>query len=423
VHLARHHPDWRVLLTTFSDPLAHALRANVRRLLANEPRVAERLDVHALPTLAAKMYEGRVAALRVATSGDVSTALRDAAAETGVEAPPVFLRSEWDHVVDAWQIESWEAYRDVARLGRRTRLSESRRAELWRVFAEARERLALRNLVTESALFHRLAALEQSRTPPVFDAVVVDESQDLSIAQLRFLAAIAAGRPNALFCAGDLGQRIFQQPFSWKALGVDIRGRSKTLRVNYRTSQQIREHADRLLDRDVSDADGNSDQRTHTVSIFNGPVPDIAVFGDQAEEQRALGAWMTSAITQGLAPHEMAIFVRSPRQLDRATAACAAAGLSHSVLDTRLLVTVGSVSIGTMHLAKGLEYKAVAVMACDDEIIPLQSRIEAVGDDGDLEETYESERNLLYVACTRARDALWVSGVAPESEFLADLKS
>ena len=88
--------------------------------------------------------------------------------------------------------------------------------------------------------------IAKGKNPP-FDFVVVDEAQDLSISHLRFLAALGADRPDALFFAGDLGQRIFQQPFSWKALGVDIRGRSRTLRVNYRTSHQIRMQADRLL--------------------------------------------------------------------------------------------------------------------------------------------------------------------------------
>ncbi len=82
--------------------------------------------------------------------------------------------------------------------------------------------------------------------------------------------------------------------------------------------------------------------------------------------------------------------------------------------------TSGHISIGTMHLAKGLEFRAVAVMACDDEIIPLQERIETVGDDADLQEVYDTERHLLYVACTRARDHLLVTGVAPVSEFLDD---
>jgi superfamily I DNA/RNA helicase len=75
-----------------------------------------------------------------------------------------------------------------------------------------------------------------------------------------------------------------------------------------------------------------------------------------------------------------------------------------------------------MHLAKGLEFRAVVVMACDDEIVPLQERIEAVGDDADLQEVYETERHLLYVACTRARDQLLVSGVEPASEFMEDFR-
>lgn len=83
---------------------------------------------------------------------------------------------------------------------------------------------------------------------------------------------------------------------------------------------------------------------------------------------------------------------------------------------------IGKISIGTMHLAKGLEFRAVAVMACNDEVIPLQQRIEAVVDDADLEDVYNTERQLLYVACTRPREYLLVSGVVPASEFLDDLK-
>src|SRR5689334_18875427 len=110
-----------------------------------------------------------------------------------------------------------------------------------------------------------------------FDHVVIDESQDVSFAQLRMLAALGGNRPNALFFAGDLGQRIFQQPFSWKSLGVDIRGRSRNLRVNYRTSHQIRTQADRLLGPELSDVDGITEERVGTFSVFNGPAPQIRV--------------------------------------------------------------------------------------------------------------------------------------------------
>jgi ATP-dependent exoDNAse (exonuclease V) beta subunit len=126
-------------------------------------------------------------------------------------------------------------------------------------------------------MFRRLVEqLADGKRMP-FDFVVVDEAQDVSVAQLRFLAALGTGKPNSLFFGGDLGQRIFQQPFSWKALGVDIRGRSRTLHINYRTSHQIRTQADRLLGPELSDVDGITEERIGTISVFNGPVPTIRV--------------------------------------------------------------------------------------------------------------------------------------------------
>jgi superfamily I DNA/RNA helicase len=422
VHLARTMPDGRILLATFSEPLAHALRANTKRLIGNEPRVLERLEIHAMSTLGLRLHQAQIGPARLASSEDIGTLLRDAAkAARDHKFSPLFLRTEWDQVVDAWQLRTWEAYRDVQRLGRRTRLPEARRAVLWTIFEQVRAGLKTRGLMTESAVFQALAEAQADRAP-AFDAAVVDEAQDISIAQLRFLAALGGSRPNALFFSGDLGQRIFQQPFSWNALGVDVRGRSKTLRVNYRTSHQIREQADRLLGAEMTDADGNREDRLHTVSVFNGPPPEIRTFSSGPDESGAVGNWLRSLANDGIQAHEMGVFVRSPAQAPRATAAVSAAGLAGRVLDNRVEIKPGHVSIATMHLAKGLEFRAVAVMACDDEVLPLLERIENVGDEGDLQEVYDTERPLLYVACTRARDRLSISGVEPASEFLDDLK-
>jgi superfamily I DNA/RNA helicase len=330
--------------------------------------------------------------------------------------------TEWEQVVDAWQLGTWEAYRDVVRLGRKTRLKENQRVGLWSIFERVRSGLSARGLLTYSDLFTGLASkfAGNARTP--FDFTVVDEAQDVSVAQLRFLAALGAGRPNRLFFAGDLGQRIFQQPFSWKALGVDVRGRSFTLRVNYRTSHQIRMQADRLLGPELSDVDGITEGRKGTISMFNGPQPDILVSETPQDEIKAVSQWLRAKAEAGVVPHEVGIFVRSAAELDRARSAAQDAGLPFQVLDENVETTSGHASISTMHLAKGLEFRAVVVMACDDEIIPLQERIETVTDDADLEEVYSTERHLLYVACTRARDHLLVTGVDPASEFLDDLR-
>lgn len=112
--------------------------------------------------------------------------------------------------------------------------------------------------------------------------------------------------------------------------------------------------------------------------------------------------------------------MRSAAQVTRAQAAVKEAGLRFKVIDEHIETTTGHVSISTMHLAKGLEFRVVVVMACDDEVVPLQERIETVGNDADLHEVYDTERHLLYVACTRARDHLLVTAVAPASEFLDD---
>jgi superfamily I DNA/RNA helicase len=324
-------------------------------------------------------------------------------------------------VVDAWQIQSWEEYRDVRRLGRKTRLSEQQRLTLWAVFEQVKSGLREQGLVTQAEIFNVLARELKARRYPPFDFAVVDEAQDINVSQLRFLAALAGDKPNGLFFAGDLGQRIFQTPFSWKLLGVDIRGRSRTLRINYRTSHQIRMQADRLLGPQVSDVDGNVEDRRGTVSVFNGPSPDIVVLDTVEQEIDEVSTWLASLVKEGILPHEIGIFVRSPAQLTRARDAAQKSGVPFNVLDEHMEITNGRMVICTMHLAKGLEFRAVAVMACDDEIIPLQERMETVADDADLEEVYDTERHLLYVACTRARDRLLVTSVDPASEFLDDL--
>lgn len=422
-HLARVHPDARILLTTFSDTLANALRAKLKCLLRGAPRLEEHIEVHSFSFIGRRLYQMHVGPVTLAPAAEVQEIIQTAAAAVaGHKFSLRFLLAEWEQIVDAWQLTDWEAYRDVARLGRKTRLAEAQRAVLWSIYERVRAELKARGLITEAGLFTELAGVLARRPNPPFDFVVVDEAQDLSVANLRCFAALGGQRANALFFAGDLGQRIFQQPFSWKSLGVDIRGRSRTLRVNYRTSHQIRTEVDRLLGREIADVDGYRQDRSDTVSVFNGPPPVIRVFKSEHEETEFVGQWLATQAEGGVLPHEFGVFVRSSAQLERASAAVTAAGMPFKILDEHVEVTSGHVSLSTMHLAKGLEFRAVAVMACDDEVIPSQERIQKVGDVADLPEIYNTERYLLYVACTRARDHLLVTGVEPASEFLDDLR-
>ena len=248
VHVARANPNARILLTTFSDTLASALWAKLRVLISSEPRLGERIEVESLDSVGRRLYTANIGPISIAADDDQVQLVAKVVEthDTGFSLP--FLVSEWRQVVDAWQLDTWEAYRDVARLGRRRRLPEARRQSLWPVFASVQAALQERGQVTSAGMYERLAAEFAQREYGPYDFVVVDESQDVSVAQLRFLGALVGNKPNGLFFAGDLGQRIFQQPFSWRDLGVEVRGRSRTLRINYRTSHQIRSQADLLLD-------------------------------------------------------------------------------------------------------------------------------------------------------------------------------
>ena len=154
--------------------------------------------------------------------------------------------------------------------------------------------------------------------------------------------------------------------------------------------------------------------------MFDGPPPTVLACSDEDHECREVAAWIMQRLNEGCAPREIGVIVRSDTELKRARIATKAAGVRAVELSEKVEVEDGAVSISTMHFAKGLEFRSVVVMACDDEVIPQSERIESVADDADLEEIYNTERHLLYVACTRARDHLLVTGVNPLSEFVDD---
>jgi len=421
VHLARANPGATVLLTTFSKVLANSLRIKLASLVGEEPAIAARIVVKAISAVGYDLYSERFGQPQIAAPAMIRSLITKAASEVeGHRFSAHFLVGEWEDVVDAWQLRSWDEYRDVSRLGRKTRIGGKQREALWAIFERVRAGLVERRIVTWSDVFGRLTESLTAKGARPYDFAVIDEAQDLGVAEARFFAAMAVGRGDGLFFAGDLGQRIFQQPFSWKALGLDVRGRSHTLRINYRTSHQIRLHADRLLPATVSDVDGNAEGRRGTVSMFDGPPPLVQACKDTDQECQVVGKWIKERLQEGCAPNEVGVFVRSDAELKRARAAVKAAGARAVELNDKVEVEDGAVAISTMHFAKGLEFRSVVVMACDDDVIPQSDRIESVADDADLEEVYNTERHLLYVACTRARDHLLVTGITPVSEFVDD---
>jgi hypothetical protein len=415
-HIVRTDPVAAVLLTTFSKPLASALVRKCAVLAEADPALVGRITVRPLDQAVLELYTSQFGQPSLASGSQISAAIAEAVkGGLGGTLTAAFLFEEWTELVDAWNLTDGDAYAKVPRIGRRTRLGVQQREAAWGVFASVRQWLADRKLVTWPQIYAKLGEWLAGGGRLPFSHVVVDEAQDLSVAQVRFLAEIAQRREDALFLAGDVGQRIFHLPFSWARLGLDIRGRSHALKVNYRTSHQIRTAADRLLPSAITDMDGIEEGRRGTVSVFDGPAPQLFLAQDEDKESEMAASFLRQCLSDGISASELGVLVRSESQLGRARAVVRAAGL-----DPR--DTAGA-TISIMHGAKGLEFRAVAVMACDEDVLPDPGRLAAIGDAADLEAAYETERHLLYVACTRARDRLFVSGVAPGSEFLDDLVS
>ena len=190
-----------------------------------------------------------------------------------------------------------------------------------------------------------------------------------------------------------------------------MRGRSQTLRVCYRTSQQIRRAADRLLPAVLRDSDGSEDERRGIVSVFDGPPPEIRSVETAEAEAEAVHDAVAGWMAEGILPHEIGLFVRTPELVARSRAA------------VQGLPGAECIATSPMSLAKGLEFRAVAVMACNEGVLPLDERVADAADEAELDDIYETERKLLYVACTRAREHLLLTGVIPTSEYLIDFNS
>lgn len=410
VRLARENPEARILLASFSQPLADAMAKKLLVLAPETGGIVPRITTASFRGIAEQMYQLEHGVRpRIASDMVLRERLSEAAKAAQLKGfSGRFLLSEWANVIDAWGIGTFDAYATVQRMGRKSRLGPNQREKLWPVFEAVRSSLSRDRYSTWAQVFTGLAEALANGPRKPFDHVILDEAQDLAPAELRFFAELAPTGPDALFLAGDMGQRIFQHPYSWSSLGVEVRGRSHTLKVCYRTSQQIRQAADHLLPPVLRDVDGVEDERRGIVSVFDGPAPQVKTFATADDEAVAVADAVSNWLADGVAAHEVGIFVRTPDLIARAKSAI------------KGITDAGEITTAPMHLAKGLEFRAVVVMASDQGVLPLDDRVADAADEAELDEIYETERRLLYVACTRAREHLLLTGVKPASEYLAD---
>lgn len=408
-----------VLLTTFSKTLACRLAENLDILLSSEPEIRKRIEVQHLHALAFHHWKSRGEAFSIWRDKQCEDAIEQAMRTLKPDGLDLrFLKQEWQHVIDAQGLDRWELYKKASRKGRGTPLSGKLRKVAWQVFDSVWSAMRKDKGLTYSFLCKSVARDLEEQDGCRYAHVIIDECQDLGQVELELLRQLVEpGQDDLCFC-GDEGQRLFKPKTSWSKLGISIRGRSHHLRVNYRTTEQIRSMADRLHPKALTDGDGENIERDAHSLIF-GVKPELTACPTPEKETEALQAWIRSVQEQGCELHEIAIFARTERLLKQRVAPI----LEELSLDSQQLkddtpIQKDKVSIGTMHRAKGLEFRAVAVIGCEPGQIPNAYVRKKLSDPADIEDYDMIERNLLYVACTRAREYLLISGSPTLSELL-----
>ena len=414
----------RVLLTTFTTSLAQDIEANLRTLCpghldSRPPRIeVNNLDRWVSQFLKRKSFERQVAYFGearerldqiwrdVLDSHKLPEGLSDA-----------FVKAEWAQIVQAKGLTDQRTYLKASRAGRGTPLDRRKRAALWDVFSDYRARMISEGLAEPDDAYREATEILAAEAPNLpYAAVIVDEAQDMGEQAFRLIRAIVPETPsgdrNSIFIVGDAHQRIYARKASMSACGINIRGRSFKLRLNYRTTHEIRIWAVSILEGvNIDDLDEGTDNLRGYVSLFHGPTPEIVACRSEAEELDGLAAWIKAQPEDQIRLFDIGVLCSRRADVERVRDALNAANIKTVQLqagstDDR---SVAGVRITTMHRAKGLEFFAVAIPFLAEDLFPPAGALNAAVDAADRADILDQYRSLLHVAATRSKRALRIS--------------
>jgi hypothetical protein len=406
----------QVLVTAFNGILADSLASQLDLLVRDDVRgLIQVLNVDRLAYAIVKASRG---APIIADEGMLRALWADAAASAGLDFTPAFLKNEWEQVILAQDLSSEQAYLTCLRAGRGRPLTKGQRGQVWQVAQRVTEELAAARQTTHLQLANEATHLLRQEEVPRYRHILVDDAQDLHPAQWRLLRAAVAEGPNDLFIAADPHQRIYNNRVSLASLRISVRGRSHRLSLNYRTTQEILAWAVPVLGAEpITGMDGEVDSLVGYRSPMHGPSPLLREAATRSEEFGWLADRIRWWLALGIEPQAIGVTARSADLVREAREALKADGIATSSLSSRGGAEV--VRAGTMHAMKGLEFQAVAVIGVEHGLVPEPAAITAESEDPvAYAQDLLRERCTLFVACTRARDHLYVSGMGELSPFL-----
>ena len=410
----------RILFTTFTRNLAADIENNLRMICT--PEETRRIEVTNLDRWVQGFLRGKGLRFRPVFRRDEEA--WEAAIERAPNTPDLpnsFFDDEWTRVIQEAGVGSRDEYLLVPRTGRGVRLNRAMRAALWPVFEEYRAGLAERNAMELPDCYRAAAALlGQAEAGPPYRCVIVDEAQDFGAPAWRLIRAMAEPRQDDLFIVGDAHQRIYStQPVVLGRCGIEIRGRGRKLRLNYRTTEQTRRWAASLLaGHAVEDLDGGADDDRAVRSIAAGPEPTARHFESREQQATWIVRYLAALTDSGESLRGVCVVARTRGERDAVAEELHAADVDVEVLEADAPdETSAGVRLATMHRVKGLEFDRMVVVSVNRSLVPLPAAVQPLsGPERAAAET--GERALLYVAATRAKKELAILSFGEQSRFL-----
>lgn len=411
----------RILFTTFTANLAEDIRENLRKICTmDELRKIEvtNLDAWVNGYLRESGFSAQIEYDGIPSLWEKAVAL----ANVDLPFESNFYEEEWNRIVISQEALTLEKYVKASRNGRGTRLDRKKRMQVWKVF-EAYQNLMKETQVRDinTAMYESCKLLEASGKKPKYAHIVVDEGQDLSDNAYRLLRALAGEEhANDIFIVGDSHQRIYKNKPTLSRCGVNIRGRSSILKINYRTTEEIRKYAFALLNGiSFDDLDEGDDPGDRCQSLTHGERPEIQGFKDASGELEYIVNEVKQLTESGVPLASICIVARTKKLVDDYVTQLTKAGIRSYVIkrnktDNR---NYDGLRVATMHRVKGLEFQYVFVVAVNRGYVPLEAAIDKTDKISEAE-TMTSEKCLLYVALTRAQKGAYITSYGKKSEFI-----
>ncbi|MHC2581231.1 superfamily I DNA/RNA helicase [Bradyrhizobium diazoefficiens] len=433
--IKRNDRNGRVLLTTFTSNLAADVQANLSNLCSKEQMArieVVHLDRWVVDFMKRSGYEKKILYADDDARREDAWDHAIASFGQGIGLSLEFLKDEWRQVVQANGLSELAQYLRVQRTGRGTPLDRKTKERVWAIFAAYRARLDQESLSEPEDAYR--AAREILMAKPAllpYRAVVVDEAQDIGAEAFKLIAAIAPKvddakvAPDSLFIVGDAHQRIYGRKASMTKCGIDVRGRSKKLKVCYRTSDEIRRWAVAVMAGvTVDDLDEASDDLRGYRSLFHGPLPEFVPAKTTAGEMNALADWIENCKDEGIDESDICVLSRTNPALKDVGEALKQKGYKTVQVvpgeaDNR---AKSGIRLSTMHRSKGLEFSAVAMVRVNEDVVPPKSILSSAPDAAIRRSLIANEKSLIHVSATRAKRRLFVSSSGQPSELIAHLE-